>query len=59
VSPWLITTTTWPAFTLRLVSRVLTAPATVALAAAVTALLFGLVVVRLSARGRSGRRSTS
>jgi hypothetical protein len=58
----LITTATWPpAFTLRLVRPVLTAPMTLALAAsaAAAAFLVALIVVRLSGRERPGRGSTS
>jgi hypothetical protein len=50
VSPWLITTTGWPAFALGLVIRVVTAPVTVALAAAACALTLGLVVIGLWGR---------
>ena len=62
MSPWLITTTAWPAATavlVRVTARVVTDPAALALTATVPVLLGAALLARLRTHARQDRRSTS
>ncbi len=62
MSPWLITTTAWPqatTFLVRVMARVVTEPAALALAATVPVLSGAALLARLRTHDCRDRRSTS